>query len=285
MVGTYRELLREFAKKLSDAGIDNTEFDCRELLAKAAQRETSELVMLLDENVETHIGDDFITFCERRLSGEPLQYILGEWEFYGLKFKVGEGVLIPRQDTETIVDCVINKYKNLDNLTLVDLCSGTGCIAVALEKHLNFSEVYAVERSAKAADHLKENVRMNASDINVIVGDILDSSLIEALPKSDIITCNPPYLTDEDMKNLQREVTFEPAEALYGGEDGLDFYRDVTRLWKDKLKSGGMIFFEIGAGQEDEVMQMMIQHGFENVRCKSDLCGVIRCVMGTKKRT
>lgn len=285
MVGTYRELLREQAKKLTEAGIENAEFDCRELLAKAANKDTAELVVMLDENVETRIGDDFIAFCERRLGGEPLQYILGEWEFYGLKFKVGEGVLIPRQDTETIVDCVINKYKNSDSLTLVDLCSGTGCIAVALEKHLNYSDVFAVEKSEKAAEYLKENVRMNGSNVNVIVGDILDSSLIETLPKADIITCNPPYLTDEDMKNLQREVTFEPAEALYGGEDGLDFYRDVTRLWKDKLKCGGMMFFEIGAGQEDEVMQMMIQHGFENVRCKPDPCGVIRCVVGTKKRT
>ena len=112
------------------------------------------------------------------------------------------------------------------------------------------------------------------------MGDVTDEKLVEDMPEADLIVCNPPYLTTDDMDALQREVTFEPAEALFGGEDGLDFYREIVRKWKKKLKSGGVMLFEIGIGQEDEVMRLMIQHGFKNVRCRKDLCGVYRCVSG-----
>ena len=114
------------------------------------------------------------------------------------------------------------------------------------------------------------------------MGDVLETSALDKLPVADLIVCNPPYLTGEDMASLQKEVTFEPETALFGGEDGLDFYRTVTRLWKNKLAEGGMLIYEIGAGQEDEVMQIMVQHGFENVRSRADCCGIMRCVMGTK---
>lgn len=283
MVMTYREMLAHAEQQLCENGIENAAFDCRELLAKAVDKSVSQLSVYMGEKAEDPVNAEFSALLERRIKGEPLQYILGEWEFYGLTFKVGEGVLIPRQDTETLVELVINKHKNSDSLTLVDLCSGSGCIPVALEKYLSCESIYAVEKSEKAMKYLDENIRLNASKVKSLQGDILDTSVIEMLPEADIITCNPPYLTSRDMNELQKEVTFEPEEALFGGDDGLDFYRAVTRLWKDKLKQGGMLIYEIGMGQEHEVMQIMIQHGFENVRCKPDACGIMRCVMGTKK--
>ena len=127
---------------------------------------------------------------------------------------------------------------------------------------------------------LEENIKLNNCDIKPVLGDVIEQNIIDSLPFADVITCNPPYLTKDDMENLQKEVSFEPAQALYGGDDGLDFYRQIIRLYKNKFNENGMLVFEIGIGQEDEVMAMMIQHGFKDVRVRADLCGVNRCVFG-----
>ena len=282
---TYRSLLKEMAGQLEAAGNDNALFDCTELLGAALGIDcrSGGFETALDGQVSSTEKAAFEALCERRKNGEPLQYILGEWEFYGLPMKVGRGVLIPRQDTETLVDIAVNEYKKTDNITVADLCSGSGCIALALEKHLRCAKVYAVEKSGEAAHFLKENIKLNNSAVELVMGDVLDESTAAEIPDADLIVCNPPYLTAEDMQALQTEVTHEPAEALFGGDDGLDFYRAVTRIWKNRLKTGGTMIYEIGMGQEDDVMQIMVQHGFENVRCKPDPCGIMRCVKGTKK--
>ncbi|MBQ8967768.1 peptide chain release factor N(5)-glutamine methyltransferase [Ruminococcus sp.] len=282
---TYKQLLKEQTEGLVKAGNDNAVFDGAELLGLAlgVDCRSGAFEALTEKPAEESVKAEFEALCERRKKGEPLQYILGEWEFYGLTVKVGKGVLIPRQDTETLVELIVDKYKNSDNLVVTDLCAGSGCIALALEKYLGCREVYAVEKSEAAAKYLAENIKLNGSAVKLVMGDVLKEETAESLPVADIITCNPPYLTSADMAALQTEVTHEPAEALFGGEDGLDLYRAVTRIWKDRLVSGGTLIYEIGAGQEDDVMQIMVQHGFENVRCRPDPCGMMRCVMGTKK--
>lgn len=262
--------------------------DCVELLNKNGLEENSaceanwvfEDIAGNADIITAEQADKIKAIISRRCEGYPLQYLLGEWEFYGLKFKVGEGVLIPRQDTETAVDIALKMFKDKSDITVIDLCSGSGCIGVTVDKNLSCKRVLCIERSSQAAEYLKTNVRSNASKAELLLGDVKDESVINAAPMADLIICNPPYLTAEDMENLQREVTFEPKEALFGGEDGLDFYRDIVRKWKKKLKNGGVMLFEIGIGQEDEVMRLMIQHGFKNVRCRKDLCGVVRCVWG-----
>lgn len=280
---TYRELLKVQAERLENSGNDNAEYDCAELLGCASGKDcrSNGYRLMLDETADKDVSAQFEALCDRRISGEPLQYILGEWEFCGMKMFVGEGVLIPRQDTETLVEIVLNKYKKQDSI-IIDLCAGSGCIGLALEKLMGCKELYAVEKSEAAAKYLKKNAELHSSKIKLVMGDVLETSALDKLPVADLIVCNPPYLTGEDMASLQKEVTFEPETALFGGEDGLDFYRTVTRLWKNKLAEGGMLIYEIGAGQEDEVMQIMVQHGFENVRCRADCCGIMRCVMGTK---
>ena len=281
---TYRELLKKQTAVLEKAGNYNALFDACELMGKAlgADCRGGAFESLLAGEAETSVKAEFEGLCQKRVNGEPLQYLLGEWEFYGLTLKVGKGVLIPRQDTETLADLAVAKYKKTDNIVVADLCSGSGCIALALEKHLKCREVWAVEKSEAAAGYLKENLALNHSAVKLVMGDVLDSDTANKIPAADLIVCNPPYLTADDMAALQTEVTHEPTEALYGGEDGLDFYRAVTRIWKDRLKQGGTLIYEIGAGQEDDVMQIMVQHGFENVRCRPDPCGIMRCVMGTK---
>lgn len=277
---TYRELKNKWAEKFRKAGFENVDFELNELLSLAAGVDcrTAAFSIILENQAEH--GEKFEGFCNRRLNGEPLQYIIGEWEFYGLPFKVGKGVLIPRQDTETLIDIAVNKLKDRENLTVVDLCSGSGCIAVAIEKNLSCKQVFCVEKSDEAFSYLEKNIALNQSDAKAVSGDVFDENVISSLPSADLIVCNPPYITGMDMKKLQREVTFEPESALYGGEDGLDYYRDIVRIWKHKLNENGMMLFEIGINQEDEVMKIMIQHGFKNVRTRADLCGVNRCVFG-----
>ena len=162
---------------------------------------------------------------------------------------------------------------------ITDLCSGSGCIAVTLEKEISGSEVYAIEYSDKAFSYLKKNIEINNSKVHSVLGDIFDEKVILEMPLSDIIVSNPPYLTEKDMNNLQKEVHFEPEMALRGGSDGLDFYKKIVSLWKKKLKNNGYIVFEIGINQEEAVSGIFRENGFSDVKYYKDLSGIIRVVL------
>lgn len=220
------------------------------------------------------------SYCLRRLDKEPLQYILGKWEFYGLEFYVGEGVLIPRQDTETLVEETIKRLKNVKNPLIYDICSGSGCIGITLDRLINDSKVYAVEKSEKALYYLKRNVILNNSGIEVLYGDALSTQIYDSVIECDCIVSNPPYLTCEDMKNLQQEVESEPSMALDGGNDGLYFYRSLTEIYCNKLKKNGLLIYEIGINQENDVMDILHDFGFDNIFTADDLCGITRVVGG-----
>lgn len=269
-----KQCFADAVRLLESRNIEDAHFDASQLLESVfGFNITSDRC---DEDADcTH----FLEMINKRAEGYPLQYILGEWEFYGLPVKVGEGVLIPRQDTETLVETVIKKNKTPAPVIL-DLCSGSGCIALALEKELAPKAVMAVEKSSRAGEFLKQNISLNGSDVKAVIGDCLDKAVIDALPTADIIVCNPPYLTKEDMLTLQREVAFEPEEALFGGDDGLDFYRDITRAYKYRLNNNGMLAFEVGFTQAEEVMEILIQAGLEDVRAYDDYCGIKRVVLG-----
>ncbi|MCL2633403.1 MAG: peptide chain release factor N(5)-glutamine methyltransferase [Oscillospiraceae bacterium] len=190
--------------------------------------------------------------ARRRITGEPLQYLLGEWEFYGYSFKVGEGVLIPRPETELLVDIAIhNAQFTMHNSLVYDLCAGSGCVGITLAKETGCS-VVAVEKSEEAIHYLKQNAELNKVDITIIQDDVLNPVMQYEI--ADCVLINPPYLSKIEMTSLQKEVTHEPREALYGGEDGLDFYRKIYQLWGNKAR-----FFatEIGDGQAERVMRFM----------------------------
>ncbi len=214
--------------------------------------------------------------ADRRIGGEPLQYILGRWEFYGYDFAVGEGVLIPRQDTEALVENAYKLIKDTEAPKVVDLCSGTGCIPIVLSK-LKAGEYTAVERFDGAYNYLCQNIQAHGG-VKPILGDVLDESLADSFCGIDLITANPPYLTGEDMISLQLEVKHEPRTALYGGDDGLHFYREISRIWKGSLKSGGHIIFEIGLGQEEDVAYILRHEGYINIHLLQDLTSRVRCV-------
>lgn len=281
----YAQLLKNAVSGFESKGVEDARNNARELLAKAlgCSCRDAAFEQRLSEQAQTDAANEFEELCKRRMNGEPLQYLIGEWEFYGLTFKVGRGVLIPRQDTETLIDTVLKKADRDKKVTVVDLCAGSGCIGIVLEKYLNCEKVFAVELSDEAMAYLEENIRLNKSGVVAVKGDVTDRKTADALPMADILVSNPPYLTAQDMRELQTEVTFEPESALFGGEDGLDIYRQILINFKHRLKQGGLAVFEIGAGMEEDVMTMLVRHGFENVRAVKDACGIFRCVAGFKK--
>lgn len=217
----------------------------------------------------------------RRMSGEPLQYIVGEWEFFGLTFKVGKGALIPRQDTETLVETALELLKGIQNPWALDLCSGTGCVAIAISNGRPDAQVSALELYSEAYGILCDNAERHGG-IKTIRADALDPDTAKKFAGLDLITANPPYLTAEDMERLQREVKHEPQTALFGGEDGLDFYRALSKIWYDSLKDGGVIAYEIGLGQENAVAEILRACGYREVRFVNDLTNRVRVVFAIK---
>ncbi len=267
----YRLLYREL-----EPFTESPSFEAFEMLSHCTGlTRTQALTGAVELNEEQIAAVDAV--LQRRLLGEPLQYILGEWTFFGRPFAVGEGVLIPRADTETLVETAISAAKPMQNPKIADLCSGSGCIAVTLSLELGV-QVDAYEKSELAFSYLLKNIEKNSANVNAIPYDVLQAPQ----EKYDLIVSNPPYLTKEDMAHLQKEVSFEPEMALFGGDDGLDFYRAITNEWKNTLNENGWLFYEVGAGQADDVSAILAENGFADICTYKDLCGIIRVVGGKR---
>ncbi len=276
-----RALHRALTAALEDAGVPDAAFDVQCMMEQATGKSLHHLQLTgsLTADEERNIR----SMAQRRMTGEPLQYILGEWEFYGMRLFVGEGVLIPRPDTEALVDAVLAFAKGLESPKIADLCSGSGCIALALRENLPQSQVNAVEKSEHALSYLQKNAAYHHADVRILQADVLDAETAAQFEALDVIVSNPPYLTAEEMQELQREVRHEPELALYGvTADGLHFYREIPRLWGDCLKNGGLLAFEVGDGQADAVQQILEQQQFTDIRIVQDLAGNPRVVMGRK---
>lgn len=282
---TIGELYTNLKSVLRLMNIDTYAFEAKLIIEKAFDSELPRILMNRDSAVPEIILDNIQDMTEKRKKGFPIQYILGEWEFYGYKFKVGEGVLIPRQDTETLIDYVLDicRKNNMKSPKIIDLCSGTGCIAITLKKEIPDSEIYALENSGIALEYLEYNAKLNQADIKIMEADVLENKYTDNFKDFDIIVSNPPYLTRQDMRELQPEVRFEPITALYAGEDGLYFYQQITPLWKKILKSGGMIVYEIGMNQHESVSDILKSDNFNQTEFIKDTAGIIRVVSGVKQ--
>lgn len=276
---TVSELYNRIRSELRGGGVQDFRFEAEQLLRGAGINKLT-LITEPEREISEDISAEINARLSRRLSGEPLQYILGEWEFYGLPFYVGEGVLIPRGDTETLVEVAMRFLKDRvgSERKTLDLCAGSGCIGIALAKTAN-AEVTCVERSPAAFEYLEKNAARNNVSAELILGDVLEAPT--AAGEYDLIVSNPPYLTAEDMSRLQREVRFEPEAALFGGEDGLDFYRAMIPMYSERLKSGGMIAVEIGMGQENAVCGIFRENGL-TPRTERDLGGICRVIYSIK---
>lgn len=271
-------------RTLEDGGVDNAQFDAEQLLMKFCGVTRSDMLLFPALDIPEDKARAALEAVSRRISGEPLQYILGEWEFYGLPFYVGEGVLIPRQDTETIAELAVSfaRARKGAGFLAADLCAGSGCIGITLAK-LAGVPVKLLELSEQALGYLRRNIELNGVQrlCEALCADVLSEDAAGKLPPLDLIVTNPPYLTAQDMRELQTEVAHEPETALFGGEDGLDYYRRMIPLWGAKLRDGGMLAAEIGMGQEKDVMRIFEECGIA-AQYKKDLCGVVRVIYGIK---
>jgi len=279
---TTIDLLKQGTALLEQAvGECDPRREARILLAHVMNSDEMSLRLAPQREVASQQAEAFAAICARRAGGEPLQYLLGQWEFFGLPFAVGPGVLIPRPETELLVETALEKLQGNPAPAIADLCSGSGCIAVAVAKHLPGAGVTAVELSEKALPYLQKNIAANAVAVEVVQGSVLQADLL-AGRIFDMILSNPPYISDEEMADLQPEVKQEPQMALWGGSDGLTFYAALPNICYPLLKAGGWLAFEIGYTQQQAVEGFLSAAGYRNIACRKDLAGLPRVVMGQK---
>lgn len=280
---TIKTMIQQATNELLASGVEAAATEARFLVESLCALDRKQ--MLVHSNMI--LTDDEVASVEsavrKRGTGYPLQYLIGRWEFYGLPFEVGEGVLIPRPDTETLVDEALAVMEPIAKPAVADLCSGSGCIAVAIAKKRPDCRVMAVEVSEEAYPYLEKNIALNQTgNVAPVKADVLGGISLSMAGAFDVIVSNPPYIKTDDMEKLQREVLFEPSVALDGHRDGLYFYREITRRWKQCLKPGGVLLYEVGYNQADEVSAILLQNGFEDIQQKNDLNGIARAVSGVR---
>lgn len=280
---TVKELYLEIFNQFKAFGLEDAEAEARFLICGALEFNSTELILNYETQLEHSTQTEVLQMCKNRINGEPLQYILGSWDFMGRIFFVGRGVLIPRPETELLCIEAMNRIKNKTKSTVYDLCAGSGCIGLTVKCECPDTDVYLIEKSDEAFPFLlknSENLNLDKA-VNIIKGDVLKVELFENTPKADIIISNPPYIRSEEVPLLQKEVTFEPVMALDGGSDGLVFYRYIIKKWSEKLKSDGIFLFEIGEDQGKDVLALLEDNGFKGHIIK-DYNGHDRIVIGGK---
>lgn len=282
MTKTINDVYMELFHRLKEADDPQPSLSARELTAyacKADKNKTGEWghLYLDDATVDyAHL------LCDKCLDGEPLAYILGEWDFYGLTFLVDKNVLIPRADTEPLCEMVIEQAKKKVSPRILDLCCGSGCIGIAAAHTVKDANVTAVDNSEGALRITRENARRLGVQNRLIAmnADVRFRPPVN-MGQYDIIVSNPPYVTRAEMRELDRSVYhYEPHEALYGGVDGLDFYRSICSKWGSLLVTGGIILFECGWQQAHDVAAILEENRFAGIGITEDLAGVPRIVYG-----
>lgn len=277
---TIRQFQRTLEQDLAALGAESPRFDAAQLLRWLSGQDQAWLIAHTGDACPEDWQARSVDALHRLENGEPLQYLLGEWEFYGLPLAVGPGVLIPRADTETIVETCLLALAPVPDPAIWDLCSGSGAIALALASRRPDARILAAELSEEALPYLRQNIAALAPDqVTAVQTDVL-TQLPDGL--CDLIVSNPPYITGADMQILSPQVRREPELALYGGEDGLRFYRQLTHSCYDHLRPGGWLIFEIGYDQGESVPALLRQRGFDQVFCRNDLAGVPRCAGGRR---
>lgn len=262
---------------LARAGVDNPSGDALCILDLLGYTRI-DIMTRGEEAIGDRIAEKAIDLARRRASGEPIQYVIGSWSFMGRDYLIGEGVLIPRDDTEVVTRAALRLLQPLPSPHVVDLCSGSGIIAVTVKSERPDATVAAVEKSGVAFDYLAKNVSKHHADIRTIYADLCDCADEFGDGTLDMIISNPPYIRSAEIAELQSEVQYEPRLALDGGEDGYTFYEAILRLWTRKLKQGGIIAFEIGEGQFDRIAEMLREQGYDSIRSYLDIQGTRRAV-------
>lgn len=284
----YRAAKRELAA-LSGVSPSEALLLCGHFLGVS---DRADLLLRSEETVPQDAAEAFLAALSQR-EQRPLQYILGEWPFDGMELRVGEGVLVPREDTLALVDSACEslerRYREAPPsapLRVLDLCAGTGAVGLAIARRLPFAEVTCVELSDEAWPYLTANIqRYGDGRVTALRGDVLagPESMGIGPGSVDGIVSNPPYIPAADIAGLAREVRQEPVMALDGGEDGLVFYRAIASLWSRAVKEGGLLCMEFGEGQFGDVKRIIVRHSWGDIRSKRDFNNKIRAINGTKR--
>jgi release factor glutamine methyltransferase len=280
------ELLNWTTEYLSERGFENSKLNAERLLCHSLNLKRMDLYLNFDRPLSTEELKRFKELLKRRLQKEPLQYILGQTEFMSLPFKVDPSVLIPRPETEILVEVVLNKSKealqNKPTLSILDIGTGSGCIAVSLAKYLETVKITAIDVSESALKIAADNAKLNGveSKIQFLREDFLKFEFIKNLPtKFDVVVSNPPYVSREDFEKLPKEVKdFEPTVALEDSQDGLTFFREIAEKVHELLNSAGMVALEVGLGQAPKVQNLFLNSHFSRVEIFKDLTGIERVV-------
>ncbi|MBQ6365014.1 MAG: peptide chain release factor N(5)-glutamine methyltransferase [Oscillospiraceae bacterium] len=283
---TYNELYLSTRNILRQRGIEGYSLEAKLIVSKAAKKTVSELMRDLNlytsGDIELLVDD----YTARRLRGEPIAYISGSWEFYGLPMIITPDVLIPRMDSEVLVNAAkeVLTGRKMD-ARILDLCTGSGCLTCAIAHEMPATRFLAIDVSTSALEICRKNVALNRLNSRVICmqADALSAPPM-GLGEFDMIVCNPPYIPTVEIFALDSSVKdFEPIWALDGGKDGLKFYRAIIKYWKVLLKEEGSILFEVGEGQAESVKEMLLSAGFASTDTRLDSLGFERVVIGFMK--
>ena len=283
MAKTYNEIYIQTRKALRNAGIEAYSLEARLLVASAAGKTMAQLTRDLPLYAAPGLEETIRAMTERRLAGEPVAYITGSWEFYGVPLEVSKDVLIPRPDTEVMVEAAIRLFQGRNGTPrILDLCTGSGCVGIAMAVQMPGARVVMVDNDPKALSVCRRNVLRNRLDVRAMC---IDADVTKKPPvlmgKFDLITCNAPYVPTAEIETLDSSVKdYEPYQALDGGEDGLDIIRSVITLWKSVLKDRGTIMLEIGEGQSEAVQNLLRQAGFSKTLALKDTAGTERIIVG-----
>lgn len=281
---TYNNLYLDARQKLKAAGVEAAQLEARELVCFAAGKNREQffrdMSLYASDEVEAKVED----LMNRRLAGEPVAYLIGEWEFYGLPLDISREVLIPRADTEVLAEQAILAARAAgEGARVLDLCAGSGCVGLAVAANAPNCRAVLADVSEEALKICRQNIRRN--DLNARV-TCVQADARQAPPAMlwdfDVIACNPPYIPTGDIDGLDPSVRdYEPRLALDGGDDGLDFYRDIAEKWRTALRLGGVLLFEVGIGQASGVEQILSRCGYEDIETFQDTGGIWRVVKGT----
>ncbi len=284
---TYNDLYLDLRRTLREKGDEDSSQSAREIICTATGKSHEEFLRDARLYVTNDMQSRIEELAARHIGGEPVAYLIGEWSFYGLDLSISPAVLIPRPDTEVLVEQALAHIKPMGDCRVLDLCAGSGCIGIAIGKNAPQSRVYLGEIDEEALKICRQNIRRCGVSRNVV------SMRMDALCKPArelgefrVIVSNPPYIPTKDLAALDASVRdYEPHLALDGGEDGMLFYRNIILHWKDALCENGMLFFEVGIGQADDVLRLMRTNGFGDLQIVKDLHGIPRVVYGTLCQT
>ena len=283
MAITYNNLYLDIRQTFHQNGLLGATLEARELVCFAAGKTREEFQCDSRLYVPREIEQRARVLAQRHLQGEPVAYLIGEWEFYGLPLDISESVLIPRPDTEVLTREAIEYVRTLQEPRILDLCAGSGCIGLAVASQCQTARVVLGEKDEGALRICRQNIRRNglSGQVLALQLDALERPSTQ-LGEFDCIVSNPPYIPTADIATLDTSVRdYEPHLALDGGEDGLDFYRIICEKWRNSLIVGGRLYFEVGIGQVDAVLRIMRSVGFGDIEIVPDLNGIPRVIYGT----